>query len=195
MAFDGLLVDPARPQIYIQSIDEADCKLVDNRLEIANGYVTDPNGLYPLWGPDGNVYFRSCATWDPLGASTCGIWSVQEDGSGARQLTDNPNHLPNDVNREQLIFMSSHQGNWELYSVSVRGGVPKNLTKHPGNDAWGTLSPDGRAIAFLSDRSGQWSIWLANVDGSNPQEWLPINADWGEIDPDRMAQERMSWSK
>jgi serine/threonine-protein kinase len=195
MAFDGLLVDPARPQIYIQSIDEADCELVDNRLEIANGYVTDPNGLYPLWGPDGNVYFRSCATWDPLGASTCGIWSVQEDGSGARQLTDNPNHLPNDVNREQLIFMSSHQGNWELYSVSVRGGVPKNLTKHPGNDAWGTLSPDGRAIAFLSDRSGQWSIWLANVDGSNPQEWLPINADWGEIDPDRMAQERMSWSK
>jgi len=195
LAFDGLQVDPGRPQIYIQRADEVDCELVDNRLQTRGNYITDPNGLYPLWGPDNRIYFRSCATWDPMGASNCGIWSIQMDGGGLLQLTNSPNHLPTDVGRHRLLFMSNHQGNWEVYSVGLQGGTPQNLTNHPGTDVWGTLSPDGRTIAFLSNRSGRWAIWLANVDGSNPREWLPMDPSWGIVDPDRLAQERMSWSR
>jgi serine/threonine-protein kinase len=195
LAFDGLLVDPGRPQIYIQRADAVDCELVDNRLQTGGNFITDPNGLYPLWGPDDRIYFRSCATWDPLATSTCGIWSVQTDGGGIRQVTDNPNHLPTDVNRDRLLFMSGQSGNWEVYSVEPGGGAPRNVTNHPGTDIWGTLSPDGRTMAFVSNRGGQWAIWLASVDGSNSQEWLPFNIDWGEVDPDRIAQERMSWSR
>ena len=29
------------------------------------------------------------------------------------------------------------------------------------------LSPDGRRVAFTSDRSGNWEIWLADRDGAN----------------------------
>jgi Tol biopolymer transport system component len=91
--------------------------------------------------------------------------------------------------------MFNDAGNWDVYSVGLEGGAPENLTNHPARDVWGTLSPDGRSIAFLSDRGGRWAIWLANLDGGNPIEWLPINPDWGTVDPDRLAQERMSWSK
>jgi hypothetical protein len=35
------------------------------------------------------------------------------------------------------------------------------------NNAAPTWSPDGSQIAFLTDRTGQWEIWLMNADGSN----------------------------
>ena len=188
-------MEPARPQVFIQRVDEVDCDLADNRLTVAGGYATDHNGLSPLWGPDGRIYFRSCATWDPQGGGKCGTWSVERDGSDLRQLTDNPNHIPTDVNGERFLFMVNDGGNWEVYSVGLEGGTPQNLSRSPGMDAWGTLSPDGQAMAFLSNRSGRWAIWLAGVDGSNAREWLPISSDWGIVDPDRIGEERMSWRR
>ena len=194
-AFDGLATDPDNPQIYIQKVGEIDCDMVDDRLQIGGGYVTDHNGLYPLWGPDDRIYFRSCATWDPQGGSQCGTWSVRPDGGDVLQLADDLNYLPTDVSRDRLLLMSSQEGNWEVYSVGLQGGTPQNLTNQPTTEVWGTLSPDGRTMAYLSNRGGGWAIWLADVDGASPRAWLPIKLDWGEVDPDRIAQERMSWSK
>jgi Tol biopolymer transport system component len=31
------------------------------------------------------------------------------------------------------------------------------------------FSPDGKTIAFLSDRTGVENLWIANADGSNPR--------------------------
>ena len=41
------------------------------------------------------------------------------------------------------------------------------------------LSPDGRRVAFASDRSGGWEIWLADPDGSNAVQLTSMGADSG----------------
>ena len=38
------------------------------------------------------------------------------------------------------------------------------LTDFPGTETHGQISPDGRFVAFLSDRDGQFDLWLSQVD-------------------------------
>ena len=44
---------------------------------------------------------------------------------------------------------------------------PMNLTQHIAHDRYPSWSPDGKYIAFESDRSGSWNIYLMNRDGKN----------------------------
>jgi Tol biopolymer transport system component len=46
------------------------------------------------------------------------------------------------------------------------GGNVQQLTDDAGNEGWPTWSADGQRVAFHSDRSGNWDIWVVNVDGS-----------------------------
>lgn len=45
----------------------------------------------------------------------------------------------------------------------------KNITNHFSNDRHPSFSPDGKKIVFESDRSGKWSVYIMNTDGSNQQ--------------------------
>jgi TolB protein len=50
--------------------------------------------------------------------------------------------------------------------MNVDGSGQTNLTNHEADDNWPTMSPDGTQIAFLSDRDGNWEIYLINTDGT-----------------------------
>jgi TolB protein len=56
---------------------------------------------------------------------------------------------------------------YDIYSTTADGRDLRRLTSSPGYDAEGTLSPDGRRIAFTSVRDGDLDIYTMNVDGSD----------------------------
>jgi TolB protein len=53
--------------------------------------------------------------------------------------------------------------------MTADGGDLKRLTDHPKIDMWPAWSPDGKRIAFVSNRDGNYELYLMNADGSEPR--------------------------
>ena len=66
----------------------------------------------------------------------------------------------------RIAFMSTRDGNAEIYVMNVDGSNLRRLTNHPADDVTPTWSPSGGQIAFTSDRSGRPQIYIMNADGT-----------------------------
>ena len=53
----------------------------------------------------------------------------------------------------------------EVFSVPVKPGIKRNLTNTPGaNERNAQYSPDGKWIAYISDRTGETEVWLYDTE-------------------------------
>jgi Tol biopolymer transport system component/serine/threonine protein kinase/Tfp pilus assembly protein PilF len=52
---------------------------------------------------------------------------------------------------------------------------PMRLTNHPGDDQFAKVSPDGKKIAFSSNRDGKPEIYVMNADGKGEPQRLTFN--------------------
>jgi Tol biopolymer transport system component/imidazolonepropionase-like amidohydrolase len=55
----------------------------------------------------------------------------------------------------------------DLYSMSAEGGEATRITSGTPYDGMPRFSPDGKKIAFISDRSGAENVWTMDPDGKN----------------------------
>jgi len=58
----------------------------------------------------------------------------------------------------------------DLYTIPIAGGDATRLTSGLPWDCQPRFSPDGKQIAFISDRNGSDNLWIMNADGSNPKK-------------------------
>jgi hypothetical protein len=147
----------------------------------------DAFGRDPTWLPTGRVAFSGCDYW--AGGGQCGIWTVNSDGGGPVRLTERMQDRSTDANGSTLLFASAATGNWDVYAIADAAGSPsRNLTNSPSQDFGASFSPDGRCIAFMSDRDG-WGIWMMAASGSSPQKLVGVPAGFGA----GWSEERLSW--
>lgn len=66
---------------------------------------------------------------------------------------------------ERAVF----QARGDIFTAPVEKGGIRNLTKSSNaHDKFPTWSPDGRSIAFMSDKTGEDEVWIVPQDGSAP---------------------------
>ena len=69
----------------------------------------------------------------------------------------------------KIAFTSLRGGGRDIYVVDGDVRNQTRLTVHPKDDYNPTWSPDGRRIAFVSNRNaGKSQIWAVGLDGKNP---------------------------
>lgn len=58
-----------------------------------------------------------------------------------------------------------------IYRMPITGGTATVLTQNSGValNMQPRISPDGRTIAFITDRRGQYNLWVMDADGGNPR--------------------------
>ncbi len=78
-------------------------------------------------------------------------------------------YVETDVQKEENANTSS------LWIVPAEGGDPHRLTRSAKHDTHPRWSPDGRWIAFESDRDGKPQVWLISADGGESRRLTSIS--------------------
>jgi Tol biopolymer transport system component len=144
-------------------------------------YEWDNSG--PLWTPDGtHLIFRS-----NTGGGVRNLYWQAADGSSAaeRLTTGDEDQTPSDIVGNTLVYESYNPTTVsDLWTLSLDDKVPHVVLKTRFDENSARLSPDGRWIAYQSNQSGAWEIyvrafptsgrqWQVSAGGGTRPEWLP----------------------
>ena len=144
--------------------------------------------ISPAWAPDGKriafTSYRDGHVHAIHGWPTAEIYVMDADGGNPQNLTNdlNDDRFPSwSPDGKRIVFSSERDGHFigdfeitssEIYVMDADGGNQQRLTENRKNDWHPSWSPDGKRIAFSSDRKGDFvnfEIYVMDDDGGNLQ--------------------------
>ncbi len=138
----------------------------EQRSKLAGDQKSD--ALAPMWSQDGKqLVFRQCLMANNMQVYH-DFWVGDTKGGGIRVIDGDHEMLKFDQAVSQqgmLAYSSARTGFYEIWTLPVKGGQRRQLTRfkqYAGNPAW---SPDGKSIVFDSDKDGRQQIYRIKVNG------------------------------
>jgi Tol biopolymer transport system component/DNA-binding winged helix-turn-helix (wHTH) protein len=141
-------------------------------LELSGGEILK-TATYPTWTPDGKELIFSSRQ---VGHLPSKLWRVPSSGGVVEEIPvgTNVSELAISAQGNRLAFVQTDYDLdvWRIdLSAPAAGDKPvKKFISSTRFDVNAEFSPDGRKIAFASDRSGQWAIWVCDSDGEHPRQ-------------------------
>jgi Tol biopolymer transport system component len=174
-----LSMAPDSRRIAVQRTEggNTDIWLVDLARGNASRFTTDPEpDIAPLWSPDGErIVYSSLRTNFNLYERPIG-GTVAMDlllGDGAKSATDWSS------DGRFLLFRGLTRGsNYDIWALPMSGeGKPVAVVRTMFDERDAQFSPDGKWIAYQSNQSGRFEIYLQRFpDGGEP---IPISTNGG----------------
>jgi Tol biopolymer transport system component/predicted Ser/Thr protein kinase len=142
---------------------------------VTNDFFTN---IRPSWSPSGRfIYFSSYRSgginiWRaPVRADGTINGALQQVTTGAGQ--DVEVAVSSDGKRLAYATLRQNADIWKLPvspQTGLSGGSPEAVISTTREDSRGAWSPDGKTVAFNSDRAGDMNIWLFTLADSNPRQ-------------------------
>ena len=119
------------------------------------------------------------------------LWVARIDGTDVRRLTSDagiesqPCFSPDG---KTIAFSAEYDGNTDVYTIPVEGGMPVRLTWHPSADGVRGFTPDGSAVLFVSNREAfsnrYMNLFTVPLGGGMPTKLVIPNAFQAAYSPD-----------
>lgn len=140
----------------------------------------DSNALSPAWDPTGTriVYntYGGDARIIVINLLTGQSITVQRKIWNTSPTT--PVFAPDG---NSIIYARSDDDSYStVWRIPLNGGDPQRIDRGKGISSSPTLSPDGRRLAFMTDRLGHNEVYIIDADGSNPTWITQIAGDLNE---------------
>jgi eukaryotic-like serine/threonine-protein kinase len=134
--------------------------------------------------------FVSGAAWVSDGSALVysaggNLWRASASGSSQPQklaYIGKDAHQPAISHRASRLAYTHRTSDWNIYRMEIspaQGKVnpPIKFISSTRNDGMPQYSPDGKKIAFNSDRSGSLEYWICDADGSNAIQLTHFGGD------------------
>lgn len=136
--------------------------------------ITQAHGHFG-WTPDSRLVFLSTIS------GNSDIWIMQADGTGQRQLTNDPASDTSPMvtpDNQFIVFLSSRGGTVQVMRMNLDGSNQVALAQ--GTTA--TLSPDGKWVIYST--GDLYQLWKVSIEGGEPVRLTDYFAIRPAVSPD-----------
>jgi len=146
-----------------------DIWLLDTRRSLLTRFTDDVGiDIFPVWSRDGSrIVFSSDRNGKP------GLYEKSTTGADTEELLlpgpESGNVVPSDWSPRDDVLL--FQRDEDLWALPMRGGErkPFALTQTEFEEREGKFSPDGRWIAYVSNSSGPFEVYIQPFPGPGQQ--------------------------
>ena len=178
----GFLLFARGDQLMAQSFDAANGTLSGEAQSLANGVVDDIS----TWHMDASASNNGLLVFGSGGSADWQLVWMDRNGKQIGTVADKLTNLQTARISPQgdRIALQIDNGTNDIWVLDLARGVRTRLTFGPVSNSFPVWSPDGKWIAYTSDRNGHSNLYRKPADGSGAEELLltdeaiTLASDW-----------------